>query len=79
MTARIAQRPPVWISSLVTHAWLPIQLALAVSKNTARAMYTSSGVTAKIVASTTKAASGACRCDDQNRASTVFRTTAEFR
>jgi hypothetical protein len=38
----------------------PIQRACAASKNRARAMCSSSGVTAKTVASTTKIASGAC-------------------
>ena len=78
--ARIAQRPPVCSNSLTTQERPPIHCALAESKNTARAMCSSSGVMAKTVAVTTKIASGICSCDHQKREGcTMFRKTAAFR
>jgi hypothetical protein len=78
--ARMAQRPAVWSSSFITQEWAPIHCALAASKNTARAMCSSSGVTAKTVAVTTNSANGTCRWDHQKRKEcTVFKTTASFR
>ena len=63
--ARMAQRPPVWSNSFVSHSCWPIHCPLAESKNSARAMYVSSGVTARTPATTTKIASGICSCDHQ--------------
>jgi hypothetical protein len=63
--ARMAQRPPVWSNSFVSHSCWPIHCPLAESKNSARAMYGSSGVTAKVPATATKIASGIRSCDHQ--------------
>jgi hypothetical protein len=77
---RIAQRPPVCSNSLITQERPPIHCPPAESKNSARAMCGSSGVTAKTVASTTKIASGIRSCDHQKcEGCTMFRTTAWFR
>ena len=77
---RMAQRPPVWSNSFVIHSCWPIHCPLAESKKNARAMYGSSGVSAKVPATTTKIASGIRNCDHQKRkGGTLFRTTAAFR
>jgi hypothetical protein len=78
--ARMAQRPPVCSTSLISQEWPPIHCALAESKNIARAMYSSSGVSPKMIAVTTKIASGTCNWDHQKRERcALFRTTAVFR
>jgi len=76
----MSQRPPVWSSPLTSHESAPIQRAVAESKNSARAIRSSSGVSAKKVATTTKIANGHSRRDRQKRqCGTILRTTAAFR